>query len=485
VARPSWSTLSLRSRVRLVLTALAVPPVVAIAVALATEPATDAARRDVAERLAPAQLEVEQLRAAMIDQETGLRGYLLTGEDSFLAPYDSGRARSRRVVDALRAGLGSPRLLEVLDDVDEAKMAWEAQAEDARMRIDIGLDSARIRKATFDDLRVRLADLDGSVSADVRAAERRYDDRRHQQRLLLGWTIGAASVLAIVGGFALNRSLRGPLERLAAGLEAAASDPDAAMPVGGPAEVAAIASRADVMRRSALDESRERLRRGLVVAQEDERRRIAAGLHDDVIQSLTAVGLRLQAVRTVVPEDERDLVDGATDAIGDATDRLRSLLFELHPPALERHGLVAALESFGLGLFNDGRGAVDLGRPAAELRVRGDAGEASSALQAIAYRAAREALTNAWKHAGASTVDVVVVSDTEGLTVTVADDGRGFDPGADKTAGTGATRPGHLGLLAAEELVVGSEGRWTVTAAPGRGTTVEIWLPDPDRATTD
>jgi signal transduction histidine kinase len=469
VARPTWSTLSLRSRVRIVLTLLAVPPVLAIAVALATEPATDEARRDVSDRLAPARLEVEQLRAAMVDEETGLRGYLLTRDDSFLAPYESGRVRARRVVDELRTGLGSVPLLSRLDAVDEAKMAWEELAEDARARFLTDVEAARVRKAAFDDVRGRLAELDDAVSSDAADAQHRYDARRHQQRLLLGSTIGAASVLALLGAFILNRALRGPLDRLAAGLEAAASDPGAAVVVGGPVEVAAIASRADSMRQSVLDESRDRLRRGLVVAQEDERRRIAAGLHDEVIQSLTAVGLRLQAVRTFVPDEERALVDGATDAIGDATDRLRSLLFELHPPALERHGLVAGLESFGIGLFGEGAST--------DLRVSGDAGGASSAVQAIAYRAAREAITNAWKHADAATVTVVVAEEDAGLRVRVSDDGRGFDPDdGDITA-----RPGHLGLLAAEELVVGSMGRWTVRAAPGEGTTVDLWVPDPER----
>ena len=459
--------LSLRSRVRLVLAAITVPSVLALVVALATEPSTDAARREVSDRLTPARLQVEQLHAAMVDQQTGMRGFLLSGDESFLEPLIAGRTRADDVVADLRRGLPRSESRALLADVVELKDQWEALADRAVAERSSDVANVQLRKEQFDRLRVALARLDRAVTADVRAAETDYDARRGRQRTLLGATIGLAGVLSVAGAYLLTGWLRDPIERLGQELEAAAADPTVGVAAHGPAELAAIATRADTLRRSVLEDSHEQLRRGLVVAQEEERRRIAAGLHDDVIQSLTAVSLRLQALRSSVPSDDVDLLDGASDAVGDGIDRLRSLLFELHPPALDRHGLHAAIESFGASLFADHD---------TDFRVEGDAGPSSVTVQSLAYRAAREALTNAWKHAAASTVVVRVDAEPGWLHVRVKDDGRGFE----HAAVAGAARRGHLGLRAAEELVVGSMGEWTVRSAPGSGTTVDITLPDPE-----
>lgn len=461
--------LSLRSRVRLVLAAITIPSVLALVVALATEPSTDAARREVSERLIPARLQVEQLRAAMVDQQTGLRGFLLAGDESFLDPLVAGRARAATLVGDLDKTLTSIETRRPLEDVLVTKERWEELADRgvADQSADVG--AIRLRKDRFDELRAALDRLDRAVTADVESAEAEYDERRGRQRTLLGATIGIAGLLSVAGAFLLTRWLRGPLERLGEELEAAASDPTADVAVQGPSELAAIATRADSLRRSVLQDSRDRLRRGLVVAQEEERRRIAAGLHDDVIQSLTAVGLRLQALRSSVAPADVDLLEGATEAVGDGIDRLRSLLFELHPPALERHGLPAAIESFGQSLFAD--------RPTA-FRVEGDAGGSSVTVQSLAYRAAREALTNAWKHASAPSIVVRIEAEPGWLEVRVEDDGSGFDP----AAVAAVSRPGHLGLRSAEELVVGSMGQWRLRSAPGAGTTIDIALPDPEVA---
>lgn len=469
---PRRPQLSLRVRVRLVLAAITIPSLVALGVALATEPATDAARREVSERLDPARVSVEELHAAMVDQETGLRGYLLSGDPSFLEPFASGRARASEIVEDLESSMTTTATRARLDAVIASRDAWEDMADAGVAGRVADADSLQTRKAAFDAFRRSLSAFDRAVTAEVEAAEHEYDTRRRQQRRLLAGTIGAASLLSLLGAFLLTRWLRGPLDRLAAELAAAASDPTAGVAVQGPVELAAIATRADTLRRTVLEESRDRLRRGLVIAQEEERRRIAAGLHDEVIQSLTAVGLRLQALRTSVAPGDVDLLEGASEAVGDGIDRLRSLLFELHPPALDRHGLAAAIESFAQGL---------LAGTSTALRVTGNAGSASVTVQSLAYRAAREAITNAWKHAGATTITVDVqagAGDDAGrwLRVVVADDGEGFEPAAVRSS----VRAGHLGLLAAEELVVGSMGQWKLASNPGSGTVIEIWLPDPE-----
>jgi signal transduction histidine kinase len=467
VVKRFWGVagVSLGARVRFVLALLVVVPVLMVVAVLATEPTTEAVRQDLRSRLEPGRLQLEQLRSAMVDQETGLRGYLLASDPSFLEPYRDGRRRTVRLIAELHRSLRGMGFDRQMDESESAIASWQALAEQGRTQRLSDTEALRVRKASFDDVRAALDALEDSLQAEIAAASARYDRVRDLQRRLLGGMIVVSAVLAVVGASLLTRWLRRPLEILGAAADAAAADPEESMALHGPAEVAALAARLEAMRRSVLDESQARLRRGLVVAQEDERRRIAAGLHDEVIQSLVAVDLRLQALAASADDDDRELLDGAGDAVNDAIDHLRSLLFELYPPALERHGLVAALESFGAGL--DPAGAV-------KLVLSGDVGDASTTVQAIAYRAAREVVSNAYRHAGARSIDIRIVTADRALRVAVRDDGRGFDPASARD------RPGHLGLDAAEELVVGSLGHWALRSVAGEGTVVELSIPDPD-----
>jgi signal transduction histidine kinase len=307
-----------------------------------------------------------------------------------------------------------------------------------------------------------MSTLADDLDAQVTRASERAAHARNVQRYALGFAIAGSALLVVVGALVLTRWLRGPLHRLEEELTRAVGDPDTAVVSAGPAEVVALAGRVDELRRSVLAESEERLRRGLLVAQEEERRRIAGELHDDVIQSLTAVGLRLQMAEADATESQRALLDGAAASASAAIERLRAMVFELYPPALERHGLAAALETFGLK-WCEGTDTT--------FEVHGDAGDSSLTAQAIAYRVAREAVINACKHAHAAAITVTVHLRDGGLSVQVHDDGVGFDPGEDAV-------PGHLGLAGAEALVVAAIGTWSLTSERGSGTTVEFWLPD-------
>lgn len=455
--------LSLASRVRLVLALLALAPLLAVGAALATAPATETAR-NAARRLLPAQLAVEQLRTSMLDQETGLRGFLLTGDQTFLGPYTSGRSEAERSISSLRSLLTAAPYATDLAAVESAKNRWQATAEQARQASLVDPESLRARKTLFDAVRETIDHLDTEVEARISALTRRYDNDRRRRDVVLGGTLATVVLLAIGGAVLLVHWLERPLAELSADLLTAAANPEVSMDARRPRELAALADRAESFRVAVLDESRDRLRRGLVVAQEDERRRIAGGLHDEVIQSLSAAALRLQALETTASPADRTSLLAIRQALGEAIERLRRLLFELSPPALERSGIVAALESFGLGLGLDGE----------RITVAGDEGSASLAAQAIAYRAAREAIVNAVRHARASTISVTVEAAGGGVGVRIADDGQGFDPA------TTTPRPGHLGLRTAEELVVGSSGHWAVDSAPGRGATVSFWIPDPE-----
>ena len=215
------------------------------------------------------------------------------------------------------------------------------------------------------------------------------------------------------------------------------------------------------LRRS--DEQRRRLLSKLVASQEEERIRIAHDIHDDSIQVMTAVGMRLEVLRRRLhdPEDLR-VVEQVAETVTSTIARLRNLLFELRPPALDREGLGAALRMYLTGSSPTAVWELDdrLSRePPPEVR-------------AVLYRIAQEALANVRKHARASRVAVALRDEGEGALVEVRDDGVGFDPGEAE-----ASRPGHLGVISMRERAELAGGWCRVESAPGRGTVVRAWLP--------
>ncbi|HXF37692.1 MAG TPA: PAS domain-containing protein, partial [Actinomycetota bacterium] len=217
----------------------------------------------------------------------------------------------------------------------------------------------------------------------------------------------------------------------------------------------------EMLRRA--DQQRNALLHRLVAAQEEERRRIAADIHDDPIQKMTAVGLRLAAIRRQVGDEEiATSLDRLQATVALAVQRLRHLLFELRPPELDRDGLAAALRQDLEHLAEDGG-------PAWRLEDRlVDEPEAEARL--MAYRIAQEALANVRKHARAERVDVTLENRGRELFVRISDDGRGFDLRAGPPSG-------HLGLTSMRERAELAGGWFRLDSAPGRGTTVEFALP--------
>jgi len=219
------------------------------------------------------------------------------------------------------------------------------------------------------------------------------------------------------------------------------------------------------LRRSS--EERLRMLSRLVRAQEDERQRIALDIHDDTIQKLTAVGLRLDNLKRAHPALAQDPQCGIlTDTVQKAIRRLRTFTFELRPPALDQGSLATALHQL-LDLDPEG--------PAHTIEDRLDA-QPSGEVAAAAYRIAQEALANIRKHARASKVDISLVSQDGGVLAEVRDDGRGM-PDADGVS----DRPGHVGLVSMRERAELAGGWLRIKSAKDRGTTVSFWLPDTDR----
>jgi two-component system sensor histidine kinase UhpB len=207
----------------------------------------------------------------------------------------------------------------------------------------------------------------------------------------------------------------------------------------------------------------ERTRAGQLVfrAQEEERRRLARDLHDEVNQALTAILLRLEALAQEEPARAGE-VGELKRLVNQAMDELTGLARHLRPSALDDHGLVPAVRA-QLKLFSASTG-IETG-----ISTRGDASKLGDDEEIAVYRVAQEALTNAARHASAGRVDVELFTGPGGTELRVRDDGQGFDIGA---------RHGHgLGLDGMAERARLLGGELDVRSAPGMGTTVELTLP--------
>jgi signal transduction histidine kinase len=210
---------------------------------------------------------------------------------------------------------------------------------------------------------------------------------------------------------------------------------------------------------------REALLRRAVEASADERRRIAADLHDGVVQDLAGISYSLSAAAHDEPSPTtRGTLATAAAGTRDAMRRLRSLLVEIHPPNLRASGLETALADAAASLRARG---VDV---AVEIEPDLELGEED---ERLLYRVALEALRNVERHAHATRVSVDLRSTPNGVELEVVDDGAGFTSEERRRRAD----EGHVGLSLLEELAAGSGGHLAVRSEPGDGTTVTLELP--------
>ncbi|WP_235783417.1 PAS domain-containing sensor histidine kinase [Amycolatopsis orientalis] len=202
----------------------------------------------------------------------------------------------------------------------------------------------------------------------------------------------------------------------------------------------------------------------LVRAQETERRRIAWDVHDDSIQSMIAVSMRLQMLAAQRRDSALLQLD---DAIQGAIRRLRILVAQLRPPALNDDDLVASIRDYldevvrGWGLDCTLRHDFTA-KPPPELVV-------------TAFRILQEALVNVRKHANASAVVVSLTEQNGGLLVKVADNGVGMKPGAESSPATLSGE--HIGMASMRERAEAAQGWFQISGRPGEGTSVAFWIP--------
>jgi signal transduction histidine kinase len=206
-----------------------------------------------------------------------------------------------------------------------------------------------------------------------------------------------------------------------------------------------------------------------VEASADERRRIAADLHDGVVQDLAGISYSLSAVAespgTGMSEEARATVREAASDTRETMRQLRSLLVEIHPPNLEAAGLRAALADAVSRLSAAG---VEVELDVTDERLPGD-------VELLLYRAAGEAVRNIEHHAHAKHVRVGLASENGTARLEIVDDGIGFTSEERERS----RADGHVGLSLLEELAARAGGRLDVTSGEGRGTSFVLEVPVP------
>ena len=224
--------------------------------------------------------------------------------------------------------------------------------------------------------------------------------------------------------------------------------------------------------RAESDAERVELRRQLNVAEEEERRRLARELHDEVGQHLTALGLEVQSLAdnaggNLAIVERASLLRDMVNALGRA---LHSVAVRLRPKVLDDFGLDAALAAYAEEWSQRTGIPVDVHASHGPERL-------PMAVESAIYRVVQEALTNVARHSGASHAGVVVERRDGSIVAIIEDSGRGFDLAELLTNPNGR---GRLGLLGVRERASLLGGSMDIETSPGGGTTLFVRIPIAD-----
>ena len=399
--------------------------------------------------------DVNKLLQSMLDAETGQRGYLLTGNETYLEPYDKAVATVQKNLDSLRMQfMASP------EDMQEfALLSRQISRKLAEMEL-----SLRLRRQGNEDAWKFILNTDvGKEHMEairqhaqelIARSDKRLQQGREQieQSLMLS-RIGIATVTAI-GLLAFYMYLRQTqavqtvnlreqevLERERDRLEGLVRD-----------------------RTATLSELANHLQQ----VREEERGHLARELHDELGALLTAAKLdvaRLKSKIDATAPDVSERLKHLTETLNSGIALKRRIIEDLRPSSLSNLGLTAALEILTREYAE--RAGIDVETSLEPVQL-------PDAAQLTVYRMVQEALTNIGKYAKASKVLVSVHGYPTHVAVQVRDDGVGFDPGT--------VRPTSHGLAGMRHRVEAAGGRLTLTSRPGNGTLLSAVLPLPRTA---
>jgi len=418
---------SLRSVVRLLVFGLvALVLIEAIATGI-TRMVVRNAQRDLTSHIGPAQQASSQLYRAFVDQETGQRGFLLTGQERFLQPYEAGRQRIAVLQSRLRAAVADPGYQSALAAAIKAGERWRSDAAEpeiaARRAGPIPaaqIDSVALKgKRLFDQLRRALDAVTARADALSRARLRVITSAQRVASIVSLVIVVLALGVALAAPLILRRVLDRPLSALMGELEAVSNDNEAeTITPRGPRELHAIGAAAEKMRarlvRNAIDLV-EADRRLTLVAERD---RMAADLHDHTIQQIFGMGLALSAAAGRADPGVRADLERLIDDSDEIIRKLRRIILDI------RHADDAGNLSAGASMLTR-EAAPALGFDP-EFEVTGPVDATSPELREAVLAALREMLSNVARHAHATQATVRVSVADRQLVVEVRDNGLGI-----------------------------------------------------------
>lgn len=239
----------------------------------------------------------------------------------------------------------------------------------------------------------------------------------------------------------------------------------------------------ETLEQSVADRTAELERRAVQVQQmaldltrtEDrERRQLAAILHDDFQQDVAYIKLEINRLTRHADTGMREHLMDLAQLAGNFIDKMRHLSYSLNPPALQRYGLLAALEVMAKGMQTHHDLTVTLNtHPGAE--------PISPIVASMLYRSVRELLFNVVKHAGVNTAVVDARRQEKSIRIKVTDKGKGFDYPAIRN---GAGREAGFGLYNIEERMIFLGGSMQATTQPGKGCSIVLTVPAETSPTT-
>jgi signal transduction histidine kinase len=301
------------------------------------------------------------------------------------------------------------------------------------------------------------------------------------------WWVGTILVTVVVVNLAMSNIVINRLQRLAQALVGFGQDQlSLRLPADDPDEIGQLSEAFNSMSQRIEDEvaenralsdhlymqskQRGELLKHLITAQEDERKRVARELHDDLGQALGALALQTEAIEQLIDSDTEGAINQLNltrDLITDTTDRMYELILALRPSTLDDLGLVAALQSHA-ERFLSGSGITF------EINAAGLNSRLEPEMETALYRIYQEALNNVRRHSGAKRVSITMTMQDGFLKSEIQDDGRGFDL---RRLDSDEDSPHGLGLLGIKERVSQLGGNVEIITIPGNGTLIRLRFP--------
>ena len=226
----------------------------------------------------------------------------------------------------------------------------------------------------------------------------------------------------------------------------------------------------DIDKRKKAEDANKHLARRLLCAQEEERIRIARDLHDELGQDLSTLQFSLNKLKTSLPnvcDTQKRMIDNIASSIEKTGDKVRKISSDLRPSMLDHLGLIIALESYIFSFMEHN----PLTR--VDFQVMGYKKRLKAEVEIVLYRVTQEALNNIRRHAGASTVKIMLTLTYPQVILIIGDNGTGFS----QNQNSGNNGGNAIGILGMKERIDSLGGMFTLHSALGKGTTIRAEIP--------